>query len=39
MGNWSGLESGRVNLFNRHFTPGHGCNCEELLKAVGDHEQ
>ena len=38
MKDWSDLESGRVNLLNRYFTPGHGCDCEELLKAVGDSE-
>ena len=39
MKNWSDLESGRVNLFDRHFTPSHGCDCEELLKEAGDSEQ
>lgn len=38
MKNWSDLESGRVNLSNGHFTPSRGCDCEELIKAVGDSE-
>ena len=39
MKNCSDLESGRVNLFNRNFTPSHGGDREELLRAVGDSEQ
>ena len=38
MKNWSGLESGRVNLHNGHFTPSRGCDRKEIIKAVGEHE-
>ena len=39
MKNWTTLESDRVKLLNKHFTPGHGCDLKELIRAVGEHEQ
>lgn len=38
MKNWSTLEPDRVNLLNKHFSPSRGCNREELMKAVNEHE-
>ena len=38
MKNWSDLESGRVNLPSGHFAPSRDCDCDELIKAVGDSE-
>lgn len=37
MKNWDTLEPDRVKLLNKDFTPGRGCDCNELMR-VGDSE-